>query len=122
MSSAPITSKTRPPVKNWLKDAGQPSAEVQLPDYPPAGLGFCANSSIAARKLIGKKLLRYLVSFRHHNGIPRAVRRTYLQRYSAFLPPESLSVYARPVSRRSGHQPVALNTDFVPATGRLVRQ
>lgn len=70
-----------------------------------------------------EKLLRYLVSFRHHNEFhEQCVERIFMD-IQRFCQPESLSVYAR-YTRRGGLDinPWRTNTDFVPATGRLVRQ
>lgn len=68
-------------------------------------------------------LLRYLVSFRHHNEFhEQCVERIFndLMRYCR---PESLSVYAR-YTRRGGLDinPWRSNVDFVPSHGRLARQ
>ncbi|VEI20918.1 NADPH-dependent 7-cyano-7-deazaguanine reductase [Serratia plymuthica] len=68
-------------------------------------------------------LLRYLVSFRHHNEFhEQCVERIFndLMRYCR---PESLSVYAR-YTRRGGLDinPWRSNLDFVPSHGRLARQ
>lgn len=70
-----------------------------------------------------EKLLRYLVSFRHHNEFhEQCVERIFMD-IQRFCHPESLSVYAR-YTRRGGLDinPWRSNTDFVPATGRLARQ
>jgi 7-cyano-7-deazaguanine reductase len=74
-------------------------------------------------KIDREQLLRYLVSFRHHNEFhEQCVERIFtdIQRFCA---PESLSVYAR-YTRRGGLDinPWRTNTHFDPATGRLVRQ
>lgn len=74
-------------------------------------------------KIDEEKLLRYLVSFRHHNEFhEQCVERIFCD-ISRFCQPEKLSVYAR-YTRRGGLDinPWRSNTDFVPATGRLVRQ
>ncbi|AWH89479.1 NADPH-dependent 7-cyano-7-deazaguanine reductase QueF [Limnobaculum parvum] len=68
-------------------------------------------------------LLRYIVSFRHHNEFhEQCVERIFndIQRYCH---PESLSVYAR-YTRRGGLDinPYRTNTQFVPETKRLARQ
>ncbi|MBK5144626.1 NADPH-dependent 7-cyano-7-deazaguanine reductase QueF [Budviciaceae bacterium BWR-B9] len=68
-------------------------------------------------------LLRYIVSFRHHNEFhEQCVERIFndIQRYCH---PESLSVYAR-YTRRGGLDinPYRTNTQFVPQTKRLARQ
>ncbi|MCD1125089.1 NADPH-dependent 7-cyano-7-deazaguanine reductase QueF [Jinshanibacter sp. LJY008] len=68
-------------------------------------------------------LLRYIVSFRHHNEFhEQCVERIFndIQRYCH---PENLSVYAR-YTRRGGLDinPYRTNTQFVPQTKRLARQ
>ncbi|QBH95630.1 NADPH-dependent 7-cyano-7-deazaguanine reductase QueF [Limnobaculum zhutongyuii] len=68
-------------------------------------------------------LLRYIVSFRHHNEFhEQCVERIFndIQRYCH---PESLSVYAR-YTRRGGLDinPYRTNTQFEPQTKRLARQ
>lgn len=70
-----------------------------------------------------EKLLRYLVSFRHHNEFHEQCVERIFTDIQHFCKPESLSVYAR-YTRRGGLDinPWRSNTDFVPATGRLARQ
>ncbi|WP_312203079.1 NADPH-dependent 7-cyano-7-deazaguanine reductase QueF [Kosakonia cowanii] len=70
-----------------------------------------------------EKLLRYLVSFRHHNEFHEQCVERIFTDIQRFCQPESLSVYAR-YTRRGGLDinPWRSNTDFVPATGRLARQ
>ncbi|ROP59544.1 7-cyano-7-deazaguanine reductase [Enterobacter sp. BIGb0383] len=70
-----------------------------------------------------EKLLRYLVSFRHHNEFHEQCVERIFNDILRFCQPETLSVYAR-YTRRGGLDinPWRTNTDFVPATGRLVRQ
>ncbi|WP_342322088.1 NADPH-dependent 7-cyano-7-deazaguanine reductase QueF [Kosakonia sp. BYX6] len=70
-----------------------------------------------------EKLLRYLVSFRHHNEFHEQCVERIFTDIQRFCQPETLSVYAR-YTRRGGLDinPWRTNTDFVPATGRLVRQ
>lgn len=70
-----------------------------------------------------EKLLRYLVSFRHHNEFHEQCVERIFNDIQRFCQPEKLSVYAR-YTRRGGLDinPWRTNTDFVPATGRLVRQ
>lgn len=70
-----------------------------------------------------EKLLRYLVSFRHHNEFHEQCVERIFNDILRFCAPESLSVYAR-YTRRGGLDinPWRSNTDFVPAIGRLVRQ
>lgn len=74
-------------------------------------------------KINREKLLRYLVSFRHHNEFhEQCVERIFndIQRYCH---PQALSVYAR-YTRRGGLDinPWRTNTHFHPTFGRLVRQ
>ncbi|MEB4674361.1 NADPH-dependent 7-cyano-7-deazaguanine reductase QueF [Enterobacteriaceae bacterium G50] len=70
-----------------------------------------------------EKLLRYLVSFRHHNEFHEQCVERIFSDILRFCQPESLTVYAR-YTRRGGLDinPWRSNTDFVPAIGRLVRQ
>mgnify|MGYP004706836073 CR=1 FL=1 len=70
-----------------------------------------------------EKLLRYLISFRHHNEFHEQCVERIFTDIQRFCQPESLSVYAR-YTRRGGLDinPWRSNTDFVPATGRLARQ
>ena len=70
-----------------------------------------------------EKLLRYLVSFRHHNEFHEQCVERIFNDILRFCQPETLSVYAR-YTRRGGLDinPWRTNTDFSPATGRLVRQ
>lgn len=70
-----------------------------------------------------EKLLRYLVSFRHHNEFHEQCVERIFTDIQRFCQPETLSVYAR-YTRRGGLDinPWRTNTDFVPSTGRLVRQ
>ncbi|AST68052.1 NADPH-dependent 7-cyano-7-deazaguanine reductase QueF [Kosakonia cowanii] len=70
-----------------------------------------------------EKLLRYMVSFRHHNEFHEQCVERIFTDIQRFCQPESLSVYAR-YTRRGGLDinPWRSNTDFVPATGRLARQ
>lgn len=74
-------------------------------------------------KIDREKLLRYLVSFRHHNEFHEQCVERIFTDIQRFCQPEKLSVYAR-YTRRGGLDinPWRTNTDFVPATGRLVRQ
>ncbi|EDA3731668.1 NADPH-dependent 7-cyano-7-deazaguanine reductase QueF [Salmonella enterica subsp. enterica serovar Djugu] len=75
------------------------------------------------RKIDREKLLRYLVSFRHHNEFHEQCVERIFNDILSFCQPETLSVYAR-YTRRGGLDinPWRSNTDFVPATGRLARQ
>ena len=74
-------------------------------------------------KIDREKLLRYLVSFRNHNEFHEQCVERIFNDILQFCQPECLSVYAR-YTRRGGLDinPWRSNTDFVPATGRLVRQ
>ncbi len=74
-------------------------------------------------KIDREKLLRYLVSFRHHNEFHEQCVERIFNDIQRFCQPSSLSVYAR-YTRRGGLDinPWRSNTNFVPATGRLVRQ
>lgn len=68
-------------------------------------------------------LLRYLVAYRQHNEFhEQCVERIFYDLIS-FCQPKTLSVYAR-YTRRGGLDinPWRSNTDFYPATSRLVRQ
>ncbi|AJJ10871.1 queuine synthase [Yersinia rohdei] len=68
-------------------------------------------------------LLRYLVSFRHHNEFHEQCVERIFNDILRFCQPETLSVYAR-YTRRGGLDinPWRSNTDFLPSTGRLARQ
>jgi len=70
-----------------------------------------------------EKLLRYLVSFRHHNEFHEQCVERIFNDVQRFCQPGSLSVYAR-YTRRGGLDinPWRTNDDFAPSTGRLVRQ
>lgn len=70
-----------------------------------------------------QKLLRYLVSFRHHNEFHEQCVERIFNDIQRFCQPETLSVYAR-YTRRGGLDinPWRTNTAFIPANGRLVRQ
>lgn len=70
-----------------------------------------------------EKLLRYLVSFRHHNEFHEQCVERIFNDIQRFCRPDTLSVYAR-YTRRGGLDinPWRSNTDFTPAAGRLVRQ
>ncbi|WP_435946053.1 NADPH-dependent 7-cyano-7-deazaguanine reductase QueF [Dryocola sp. BD586] len=70
-----------------------------------------------------EKLLRYLVSFRHHNEFHEQCVERIFNDIQRFCAPQSLSVYAR-YTRRGGLDinPWRTNADFHPAFGRLVRQ
>lgn len=68
-------------------------------------------------------LLRYLVSFRHHNEFHEQCVERIFNDIMRFCQPQRLSVYAR-YTRRGGLDinPWRSNTEFVPSHGRLVRQ
>lgn len=70
-----------------------------------------------------EKLLRYLVSFRHHNEFHEQCVERIFNDLLRFCRPQSLSVYAR-YTRRGGLDinPWRSNADFVPAIARLARQ
>ncbi|CAM4241146.1 7-cyano-7-deazaguanine reductase [Yersinia intermedia] len=70
-----------------------------------------------------ESLLRYLVSFRHHNEFHEQCVERIFNDIMRFCQPETLSVYAR-YTRRGGLDinPWRSNTDFVPSTGRMARQ
>ncbi|MFO5514920.1 NADPH-dependent 7-cyano-7-deazaguanine reductase QueF, partial [Klebsiella pneumoniae] len=74
-------------------------------------------------KIDREQLLRYLVSFRHHNEFHEQCVERIFNDILRFCQPESLSVYAR-YTRRGGLDinPWRSNGDFSPATGRLARQ
>ncbi|KOC89113.1 NADPH-dependent 7-cyano-7-deazaguanine reductase QueF [Winslowiella iniecta] len=68
-------------------------------------------------------LLRYLVSFRHHNEFHEQCVERIFNDIQRFCQPETLSVYAR-YTRRGGLDinPWRTNSDFTPSHSRLVRQ
>ncbi|AHM72383.1 NADPH-dependent 7-cyano-7-deazaguanine reductase QueF [Yersinia hibernica] len=68
-------------------------------------------------------LLRYLVSFRHHNEFHEQCVERIFNDIMNLCQPKTLSVYAR-YTRRGGLDinPWRSNTDFLPPTGRLARQ
>jgi len=74
-------------------------------------------------KIDREKLLRYLVSFRHHNEFHEQCVERIFNDIQHYCQPESLSVYAR-YTRRGGLDinPWRTNTHFHPVFGRLVRQ
>jgi len=74
-------------------------------------------------KIDREKLLRYLVSFRHHNEFHEQCVERIFNDVQRFCQPEALSVYAR-YTRRGGLDinPWRSNVPYTPATGRLVRQ
>ncbi|BDH44769.1 NADPH-dependent 7-cyano-7-deazaguanine reductase [Salmonella enterica subsp. enterica serovar Choleraesuis] len=70
-----------------------------------------------------EKLLRYLVSFRHHNEFHEQCVERIFNDIQRFCQPEQLSVYAR-YTRRGGLDinPWRSNYNFQPALARLARQ
>lgn len=68
-------------------------------------------------------LLRYLVSFRHHNEFHEQCVERIFNDVLHYCKPEQLTVYAR-YTRRGGLDinPWRTNTPFVPCRSRLVRQ
>ncbi|WP_031522835.1 NADPH-dependent 7-cyano-7-deazaguanine reductase QueF [Siccibacter colletis] len=74
-------------------------------------------------KINREKLLRYLVSFRHHNEFHEQCVERIFNDVQRFCQPEALSVYAR-YTRRGGLDinPWRSNVPYTPAIGRLVRQ
>ncbi|WP_156293163.1 NADPH-dependent 7-cyano-7-deazaguanine reductase QueF [Serratia oryzae] len=68
-------------------------------------------------------LLRYLVSFRHHNEFHEQCVERIFNDLLSFCQPQQLSVYAR-YTRRGGLDinPWRSNVPFEPARGRLARQ
>lgn len=113
ISSAPITCRRRQR-QNRGGDAGQPPAEVQLPYHSSAGLGLGADP-VSGAKIDREQLLRYLVSFRHHNEFHEQCVERIFNDILRFCQPESLSVYAR-YTRRGGLDinPWRSNGDFSP--------
>ena len=87
------------------------------PDWGSVQIQYCGP------QIDREKLLRYLVSFRHHNEFHEQCVERIFNDILRFCQPQTLSVYAR-YTRRGGLDinPWRTNTDFVPATGRLVRQ
>ncbi|HCO7563675.1 TPA: NADPH-dependent 7-cyano-7-deazaguanine reductase QueF [Escherichia fergusonii] len=74
-------------------------------------------------KIDREKLLRYLVSFRHHNEFHEQCVERIFSDILRLCQPEELSVYTR-YTRRGGLDinPWRSNCNFQPSTGRLVRQ
>lgn len=74
-------------------------------------------------KIDREALLRYLVSFRHHNEFHEQCVERIFNDLLCFCQPEKLAVYAR-YTRRGGLDinPWRSNFPFEPATARLVRQ
>ncbi|ETS32375.1 NADPH-dependent 7-cyano-7-deazaguanine reductase QueF [Photorhabdus temperata] len=75
-------------------------------------------------KINREALLRYLISFRHHNEFHEQCVERVFNDLQQLCVPEKLSVYAR-YTRRGGldiNPWRTNNEDFVPTTGRLARQ
>ncbi|MBE8597447.1 NADPH-dependent 7-cyano-7-deazaguanine reductase QueF [Xenorhabdus sp. BG5] len=74
-------------------------------------------------KIDQEKLLRYLVSFRHHNEFHEQCVERIFNDLMTLCAPEKLTVYAR-YTRRGGLDinPWRSNEAFIPAIGRLARQ
>ncbi|NRN29454.1 NADPH-dependent 7-cyano-7-deazaguanine reductase QueF [Photorhabdus heterorhabditis] len=75
-------------------------------------------------KINQEALLRYLVSFRHHNEFHEQCVERIFNDLQQLCAPEKLSVYAR-YTRRGGldiNPWRTNNADFAPVTGRLARQ
>lgn len=74
-------------------------------------------------KINQEALLRYLVSFRHHNEFHEQCVERIFNDITQLCKPEQLSVYAR-YTRRGGLDinPWRSNTQFTPEIGRLARQ
>lgn len=75
------------------------------------------------KRLNREALLRYIVSFRHHNEFHEQCVERIFNDVMRFCQPETLTVYAR-YTRRGGLDinPWRSNTDFVATTDRLPRQ
>lgn len=87
------------------------------PDWGSVQIRYCGS------RIKHEALLRYLVSFRHHNEFhEQCVERIFCD-IQRFCQPDTLSVYAR-YTRRGGLDinPWRSNTDFVPCYSRLARQ
>ncbi|MBI6548928.1 NADPH-dependent 7-cyano-7-deazaguanine reductase QueF [Xenorhabdus lircayensis] len=74
-------------------------------------------------KIDQEQLLRYLVSFRHHNEFHEQCVERIFNDLMTLCAPEKLTVYAR-YTRRGGLDinPWRSNEEFTPAIGRLARQ
>ncbi|EKT60146.1 NADPH-dependent 7-cyano-7-deazaguanine reductase QueF [Providencia sneebia] len=74
-------------------------------------------------KINREALLRYLVSFRHHNEFHEQCVERIFNDITQLCQPEKLTVYAR-YTRRGGLDinPWRSNTHFIPEIGRLARQ
>lgn len=87
------------------------------PDWGSVRIHYCGP------KIDREALLRYLVSFRHHNEFHEQCVERIFNDLLRFCQPEKLAVYAR-YTRRGGLDinPWRSNFPFEPATARLVRQ
>lgn len=87
------------------------------PDWGSVQIHYCGP------KIDREALLRYLVSFRHHNEFHEQCVERIFNDLLRFCQPEKLAVYAR-YTRRGGLDinPWRSNFPFEPATARLVRQ
>ncbi len=87
------------------------------PDWGSVQISYCGP------RLNREALLRYLVSFRHHNEFHEQCVERIFNDIMRYCHPEQLSVYAR-YTRRGGLDinPWRSNTSFIPSTGRLARQ
>ena len=87
------------------------------PDWGSVQIHYCGN------RIDREALLRYLVSFRHHNEFHEQCVERIFNDLMRFFRPEKLAVYAR-YTRRGGLDinPWRANFAFEPAAGRLVRQ
>ncbi|VEA69727.1 NADPH-dependent 7-cyano-7-deazaguanine reductase [Serratia rubidaea] len=118
---------------NYLQDAaaGSPVVEETLVSHLLKSNCLITNQpdwgsvQIAYRgaQINREALLRYLVSFRHHNEFHEQCVERIFNDIMRFCQPERLSVYAR-YTRRGGLDinPWRSNTDFAPTHGRLARQ
>ncbi|MCL2893492.1 NADPH-dependent 7-cyano-7-deazaguanine reductase QueF [Brenneria tiliae] len=75
------------------------------------------------KRINRESLLRYIVSFRHHNEFHEQCVERIFNDLMHYCQPQQLSVYAR-YTRRGGLDinPWRSNVPFTPATGRLPRQ
>ncbi|EHD22859.1 MULTISPECIES: NADPH-dependent 7-cyano-7-deazaguanine reductase QueF [Brenneria] len=75
------------------------------------------------KRINRESLLRYIVSFRHHNEFHEQCVERIFNDLMHYCRPQQLSVYAR-YTRRGGLDinPWRSNAPFTPATGRLPRQ
>ena len=92
-----------------------------MPYHSSAGLGLGADP-VSGAKIDREQLLRYLVSFRHHNEFHEQCVERIFNDILRFCQPESLSVYARYTRRGGLDINPAQQWRLFPATGRLARQ